>query len=383
MSVDFSQVKGIKIPQGNVERITIDNTVVWQATRSWKEIQSASNYTIILNGGSGSGIFQNGFDYEDRIGGSPDWLPHLYKVNGNNTFIRFVLEKADSITSNNFTTGSYYYINTTGNSTIPSTDSPDWEAFVLADTYGEDWTIELDLRLCKNSLTQIPLFVIRSGTNEAGSNYFACSIVGEYDQDKDCYYVGLVGSRYGGGTNIDRAVIRYRGVSSYNLFGVPALDPGWITVDNTTRTMGSASTYKNISNFATLPANPTKIKLTLKYVNKAPNNSTEYNTNMRILQSNMGFAKLNELLTAPNTEFTLEVNYDPNRPYLFVVGSYKNVWSASLDYYISLKQVVSMGEITLSLIKSGADEDIVSNVTPSSSYGIYPFSITKIEAYFA
>lgn len=381
MSVDFSQVKGIKIPQGNVERITIGNTVVWQATRSWKTIQSASDYTIIQYGISIDGIFQNGTNYANRIGGTEtNWLPHLYKVNGNNTLIRFVLEKADSTSSTNYTAGSYYYINTTGNLGIPSTDSPDWKAFVPGDTYGEDWTIELDLRLCKNSLTQIPLFVIRSGTNSAGSSYYACSIVGKYDQDKDCYYVGLVGNIYG--NPYDRAVIRYRGVSSYNLFGVPALDPGWITVDNTTRTMGSASTYKNITNFATLPANPTKIKLTLKYVNKAPNNSTDYNTNMRTLQSNMGFTKLNKLLTAPNTEFTLEANYDPNRPYLFVVGSYKNVWSASLDYYISLKQVVSMGEITLSLIKSGTNEDPISSVTPSSSVGIYPFSITKIEAYF-
>lgn len=233
------------------------------------------------------------------------------------------------------------------------------------------------------------MFVIRTGTNETGgvnTYYYACSIVGEYDADKNCYYVGLVGDKLGGGNaSSDTAIIRFRSVSSYNLFGVPALDPGWITVDNTTRTIGSASTYSNITNFATCPVNPSKIKLTLKYTgNNPPNSKTYYNTNMRALQETyMGVNKLNELLTTSNTEFTLEFNYDPNRPYLFVVGGYRRNTSASRDYYISLKQVVSMGEITLSLIKSGVDEATVSSVYPGSTYGIYPFSITKIEAYFA
>ena len=70
MSVDFSQVKGIKIPQGNVERITIGNTVVWQATRSWKTIQTANDYTFIQYGQSVNGIFQNGIDHANRIGGT-------------------------------------------------------------------------------------------------------------------------------------------------------------------------------------------------------------------------------------------------------------------------------------------------------------------------
>lgn len=140
----------------------------------------------------------------------------------------------------------------------------------------------------------------------------------------------------------------------------------WTTIDNTTRTIGSAATYSNITEFATIPSNAVGLRLTLNYPNYNPNTYTFYNTNINTASIS---TVTNSLANKPTTINTASGGYQ----YLFAIRYRRSNYNTE-QYACYWYLRITNGD-KLNLTRSYS-----SGTAPSSSRGMYPIIITKIEA---
>lgn len=139
----------------------------------------------------------------------------------------------------------------------------------------------------------------------------------------------------------------------------------WTTIDNTQRAMGSASSFTTVTEFATIPSNAVKLKLTLSY-SQNPNNYSFYETNVNTLS---GSTVANYLSHKPTS---LVIPLDGST-YLLAVRY--RVGTSSSDSYQHYWTLEVSNDNKLSLIR-----EYTSSTTTGSARGLYPFYIDKIEA---
>lgn len=131
------------------------------------------------------------------------------------------------------------------------------------------------------------------------------------------------------------------------------------------QTIGSASTYIN-RNFAYFPTNAVSLKLTLSYQSHDPNAYSYYEINVDALLSD----NVKNSLSSKPTTLTIPLD---GSTYLLAIR-YRSQRSTSEGYmrYWTLR---IENNNRLELIRSQSDD-----ISPSSFVGLYPITITKIEA---
>lgn len=139
----------------------------------------------------------------------------------------------------------------------------------------------------------------------------------------------------------------------------------WIAIEMNSQTIGSTSDYID-RNFAYFPANAVSLKLTLSY-SQTPNNYSYYETNLNTLSMDTVENRLSSkptTLTIPldGSQYLLAIRY---RSYRQNDETYMRYW------YLQIEN----GYNRLELERTRSD-----NVTPSNTAGLYPITITKIEA---